>query len=160
MEKNKQTDGTVFDPADTADVQAGAALTPEQIKERADRIFEIMPSREMAEIMVRELDEKRARSIKLLYVEDQTILADYFVIATGNSNTQLRSLSGYVEEKLKKSGVEPLHVEGYNEASWILMDYAGVIVHLFTPETRQFYNLEKLWSASQEIDISGMISQD
>ena len=119
-----------------------------------------LTSEEIARIIVRELDEKRAQSLKLLDVEDHTILADYFIIATGNSNTQLRALSGYVEERLKKEGISPLRIEGYHEASWILMDYAGVIVHLFTPQTRQFYNLEKLWSMSREVDISDLLAQD
>ena len=114
----------------------------------------------LAQECVKILDEKKAQDIRLLRVEDQTILANYFVICTGTSNTQLRALSGYVEERLKKEGISPLRIEGYHEASWILMDYAGVIVHLFTPQTRQFYNLEKLWSMSREVDISDLLAQD
>lgn len=160
MEKKPEMDGMVFDPADYADDEVSKAVPESELRKKAEKIAELMSSEGMAHVIVRELDQKRAGGIKLLHVEDQTILADYFVLATGHSNTQLRALSGYVEEKLKESGVEPLHTEGYNEASWIVMDYAGVILHLFTPETRQFYNLEKLWSASQEVDISSLLTAD
>ncbi len=112
---------------------------------------------ELAKLAVRVLDSKKARGIKLLRVSEKTIIADYFILCTGTSNTQLRALSGELEEELRKSGIEPGHIEGYNEASWIIMDYASVIVHIFNRETRNFYNLEKLWSEAEEIDISGII---
>lgn len=112
---------------------------------------------ELAKFAVRVLDSKKARGIKLLRVSEKTVIADYFILCTGTSNTQLRALSGELEEELRKSGIEPGHIEGYNEASWIIMDYASVIVHIFNRETRIFYNLEKLWSEAEEIDISGFI---
>lgn len=111
---------------------------------------------ELAKLAVRVLDSKKASGIKLLRVGDKTIIADYFILCTGTSNTQLRALSAELEEELRKSGIEPGHIEGYNEASWIIMDYASVIVHIFNRETRNFYNLEKLWSEAEEIDISGI----
>lgn len=116
-----------------------------------------MTPREMAEEIVKILDSKKARDIKALYVEEQTILADYFVICCGNSNTQIRALAGEVEEKLKEMGIEPHHIEGYNEASWTILDYGCVIVHVFSREAREFYKLEKLWSDSENIDISSLL---
>lgn len=116
-----------------------------------------MTPRELAEEVVKILDSKKARDIKALYVEEQTILADYFVICCGNSNTQIRALAGEVEEKLKEVSIEPHHVEGFNEASWTILDYGCVIVHIFSREAREFYKLEKLWSDSENIDISSLL---
>ena len=128
--------------------------------ERAAHNDQIMAPRALAETVIRLLDGKRARGLKLLHVEEKTTLADYFVICNGTSNTQLRALSAEVEEKLMEQGIEPLHIEGYNEATWILMDYGSVLVHIFNPETRNFYNLEKLWNDATEIDISSLLTED
>ena len=113
--------------------------------------------RELGEIIVKTLDAKKAKDIKLLRIDDKTVLADYFVICGGNSNTQIRALAGEVEEKLKEIGIEPHHIEGYNEASWTVLDYSSVIVHIFSREAREFYKLEKLWSDGEDIDISGLL---
>ncbi len=111
----------------------------------------------LTEEIVKILDSKKAKDIKALYVEEQTVLADYFVICCGNSNTQIRALAGEVEEKLKEINIEPHHIEGYNEASWTILDYGTVIVHIFSREAREFYKLEKLWSDSENIDISSLL---
>mgnify|MGYP001662486914 CR=1 FL=1 len=113
--------------------------------------------RELAKAVVSVLDSKKARGLKVLYVGDKTVIADYFVLCTGTSNTQLRALSSELEEKLAEAGIHPGHIEGYNEASWIIMDYASVIVHIFDRESRNFYNLEKLWGEAEEIDISELL---
>lgn len=115
--------------------------------------------RELANTIIGVLDEKKANGLKLLYVENKTIIADYFIICSGTSNTQIKALANEVEFKLGEAGVCPSHIEGLNEASWILLDYASVIVHIFNSETRNFYNLEKLWKDSEEIDISQYISK-
>lgn len=117
---------------------------------------ELLP-RELAEFIVKTLDAKKARDIKLLRIEDKTVLADYFVICGGNSNTQIRALAGEVEEKLEEMGIPPHHIEGYNEASWTVLDYSSVIVHIFNREAREFYKLEKLWSDAEDIDISSLL---
>jgi|GEM_PF-96122 len=111
--------------------------------------------KETAETIIKILDLKKARDIKLLYVEQQTILADYFIICTGTSNTQIRALAGEVREKLEIGGVLPIHVEGENPGNWVLLDYASVIVHIFNREMRDFYKLEKLWQ-----DVSPMGSAE
>ncbi|MDD4773459.1 MAG: ribosome silencing factor [Eubacteriales bacterium] len=111
-------------------------------------------SRALADTIIGVLDEKKAHEIKLLHVENKTIIADYFIICSGTSNTQIKSLANEVEFKLQESGINPSHIEGADEASWILLDYSSVIVHIFNRETRNFYNLEKLWKDSEEIDIS------
>jgi len=112
--------------------------------------------KELAEQIIKTLDDKKANDIKLLHVEKQTIIADYFIICSGTSNTQIRALANEVEVKLKESGLMPKNIEGYHEASWVLLDYHSVIVHIFNRETRNFYNLEKLWNDSVEVDISNM----
>ncbi len=117
---------------------------------------EITP-RMLAEFIVKTLDAKKARNIKLLRIDDKTVLADYFVICGGNSNTQIRALAGEVEEKLEEMGIEPHHIEGFNEASWTVLDYSSVIVHIFNREAREFYKLEKLWSDAEDIDISDLL---
>ena len=116
--------------------------------------------REIAEIAVKALDSKRAKDIKLLYVEKQTVLADYYVLATGNSNTQINALSGEVEHKLTEAGVAVSHIEGHGNGTWVLMDYGTVAVHIFSREARDFYNLDKLWSDSEQIDITHIVTAE
>jgi ribosome-associated protein len=83
-------------------------------------------------------------------------LADYFVFATGTSNTHVKSLADEVEFKLKELEVSPLHTEGFRSNSWVLLDYGSVIVHVFTAESRQFYDLDRLWQDGEAVDISTM----
>lgn len=113
--------------------------------------------RELAEFIVKTLDSKKARKIKLLRIEDKTVLADYFVICEGTSNTQIRALAGEIEEKLEEIGMPLLHVEGYNEASWTVLDSNSVMTHIFSRDARDFYKLEKLWSDAEDIDISALL---
>lgn len=113
--------------------------------------------REVADKIIDILDYKDAKGIKLLHVEEKTILADYFVLCNGNSNTQLRSYAGELEYKMGLCNHPPRTIEGYNEASWIVLDFHSVIVHIFNKETRTFYNLEKLWEAATEEDISAQL---
>ena len=99
------------------------------------------------------LDSKKAKNIKILYVNKQTIIADYFVIAAGGSRTQVNALSDEVEYKLGLEGIEPAKVEGRGQGTWVLLDYDSVIVHILNPESREFYNLEKLWAEGEEIEF-------
>lgn len=126
----------------------------------ADMENKELSPREIAEIAVKALDSKRAKDLKLLYVEEQTTLADYYVLATGNSNTQIRALSGEVEDKLAEAGVTVGHIEGHGNGSWVLMDYGCVAVHVFSREARDFYNLDKLWSDSEQIDIASIVTPE
>ncbi len=119
-----------------------------------------MEQKQMLETIVRALDSKRAEDIKLLCIKDITVVADYFVIANGTSNTQTKALADEVEFRLKQSGVEPLRMEGYQNASWIAIDYGSVIVHVFYKETRDTYNLERLWKDAEEVDISEYIIKE
>jgi ribosome-associated protein len=102
-------------------------------------------SKELAEFIAQVLDSKKARDIKVLYVEDKTVIAEYFVVCTGNSSTQVKALAGEVEYRTEQRELAPYSVEGRDNNSWILLDYSNVIVHIFSREAREFYNLEKLY---------------
>ncbi len=117
-------------------------------------------SKTTAEFIVSVLDMKKAKDIKLLHVEKQTVLTDYFIVCSGNSRTQIKSLADEVEYKMTQSGIEPLHVEGGRGDSWILLDYGSVIVHVFGRDAREFYNLEKLYDGTVEEDISDLLTED
>ena len=116
----------------------------------------MLPSRELAEIAVKALDSKKGKEIKLIRIDKITTLAEYFVICTGTSNTQINALGDEVEKELTLAGEEPLHREGYRGGTWVLLDYGCVIVHVFQDEARKFYDLERLWSDAEVIDITGM----
>ena len=113
-----------------------------------------------AEFIVTVLDSKKAKDIRLLHVEKQTVLADYFIVCSGNSRTQIKSLADEVEYRMTQSGIEPLHVEGGRGDQWILLDYGSVIVHVFGRDAREFYNLEKLYDGTVEEDISSLLTED
>lgn len=99
----------------------------------------------LANEIVKILDDRKAKDIKLLKVDDKTVVTDYLVICTGNSNTQIKGIAGELEYKLSERGVTPIHTDGYESGKWIVLDYAQVIVHIFYGEDREFYKLEKLW---------------
>ena len=113
-----------------------------------------MDSKELAVQAVRLLDMKKAEHVNLIEIQSVSSLGDYFVIATGTSSTHVKALADELEFKLKEEGVEPSHVEGYRSNSWILLDYGAVIVHVFTRESREFYDLDRLWRDGQTVDVS------
>lgn len=105
-----------------------------------------MDSIQMKDIICKELDEHKAVHINVLAVEHLTSMTDYFVICTAKSTKQVKALAEFVEDKLKDEGVTPSHRDGMSDGNWAVLDYGGVIVHIFNSETRIFYGLEKLWS--------------
>jgi ribosome-associated protein len=114
---------------------------------------------EISKIVIETLDSKKATDIKLLKTTDVTTLADYFVICTATSTTQLKALSDEVDEVLKDKGEAVLRREGHRKGDWVLLDYACVVVHLFLKEARDFYTLERIWSDAEDVDISDIIQQ-
>jgi len=118
----------------------------------------MLPSKDVAAFIVGALDNKKAKNIKLLKTDEITILADYFIICTAGSTTQLKTLSDEVEKVLKENGEIPLRREGHRSGGWVLIDYGCVVVHLFLQEERDFYTLERLWGDAEDIDISPLIS--
>ncbi len=121
---------------------------------------ELQNAEKLASYIVKVLDSKKAKDIKLLHVEKQTIIADYFVICTGNSRTQIRSLADEIEFKLSAYDIAPMHTEGTDTGIWVLQDFGNVIVHIFNGESRDFYKLDKLYMDTTEQDISGLLTED
>ena len=114
----------------------------------------------VAEEVVRILDRRKAKDIRLLHVTEKTVIADYFVLCHGTSNTQVRGLSGEVEYRLGLDGVHPTRIEGEDSAAWIVLDYASVLVHIFQSDSRQFYDLDRLWSQAEAVDLSYLLTED
>lgn len=117
----------------------------------------MLPSGELAEIAVKALDSKKGKEIRLIRIDKITTLAEYFVICTGTSNTQINALCDAVEKELTEKGEEPLHREGYRGGTWVLLDYGCVVVHVFNDEARKFYSLEHLWADGEEVDLSAIL---
>ena len=116
-----------------------------------------MTQNEALELIVKTLDSKKAEDIKVIKIKELSVLADYFVIADGTSSTQTRALADEVEFRLKEAGLAPNQIQGTNGSNWIVLDYGDIIVHVFSRDQRDFYNLERLWRDGEEIDISSMI---
>ena len=112
-----------------------------------------MTSLETAKMAVKALDSKKALDIKVIKIQDISAIADYFVIATGTSSTHVKALADEVEAQLDEAGISVSHVEGYGSNSWILLDYVDVVVHVFSDEAREYYDLERLWQDGEIIDI-------
>lgn len=109
-----------------------------------------MTAQELAKAIQTILEDKKAKDIELLDVSEKTILADYFVIATGTSTTHVKALADEVEFVVKEKHQRPVdHVEGFESSRWILLDFGDVVVHVFHSEERDFYSLEKLWRLSR-----------
>ena len=117
---------------------------------------QILSPRQIAAIAAKALDDKKARDVKVLKTEGQTILADYFVICNGTSSTHIKALVDEVDKQLSEAGEPPLRREGLRSDIWVLLDFGSVIVHIFTEDARKFYNLERLWSDSEEVDLSSL----
>lgn len=110
-------------------------------------------SKEMAKIAYAALDEKKAVDITIIDIEKVSVLADYFIIASGTNKNQVQALVDNVDEKLTKAGYPAKQVEGYQTANWILLDYGDVIVHVFDSENRLFYDLERIWRDGKTLTI-------
>ena len=113
---------------------------------------------QIAAIAAKALDEKKAKDVKILKTEEQTVIADYFVICNGTSSTHIKALVDEVDKQLSQAGEPPVRREGMRSDIWVLMDFGCVIVHVFTDEARKFYNLERLLSDSEVVDISSLPS--
>ena len=119
----------------------------------------MMTSQQMAEKIVEVLANKIGRDLKLLKIDAITVLADYFIICTAGSSTQIKSLCDEVEAVMEENGEKILHREGHRAGGWVLLDYGCVVVHIFMEEARAFYGLERLWADGKEIDISSFVGE-
>lgn len=113
----------------------------------------------IAQIAVKAIDSKRGEDIEMIKVSDITVLTDYFVIATANSNTQLKAIADEVEYKLSEAGYEPHHIEG-ERSEWICLDYIGTVIHILLKQQRGFYQIERLWEDGEKVDTDEFIVKD
>lgn len=100
---------------------------------------------ELSEAIALFLDNKRGRDIKVIPMEGKTDICDYMVLATGTSTTHVQTLAGEVEYEMNRRGIDPIHAEGRDNHTWSVLDYSHILVHVFTRDTREFYNLDKLY---------------
>ncbi|HEU5452064.1 MAG TPA: ribosome silencing factor [Terriglobales bacterium] len=97
-------------------------------------------------------EDKKAENAAILELEkDSGAFTDYFLICSGSNPRQIQAISDEVEERLSRSGLHPAHVEGYNQADWVLLDYIDFVVHVFSSKARDFYNLERLWKSAKHL---------
>ena|SRR6266545_1727492 len=102
---------------------------------------------------VRAAESKKAADIRVLDLRGITSFADFFVICTGQNARQIQAIADEVEQQLLKENEHPLNIEGYNQAEWVLEDYGDLLVHIFNPHTRQYYDLERLWRSAKVVPI-------
>ena len=119
----------------------------------------MLSTKEIAYAVTKALDEKKGMDIKLLKIDRVSSLADYFIICTGNVSTHVKTLCDYAEYTLEQLGEPMLGREGHRGNTWELLDYGSIVVHVFTPEAREFYALERLWGDAEEIDLKDIIAE-
>lgn len=105
-------------------------------------------------------DDKKAQDVISLEIGELTSIADYFVIGSGTSTTQVKAIADEIEEKMAEAGFNPAHREGYGGGMWILLDYSDVVCHVFYNETREFYGIERLWSDAPKLDIGELVERE
>ena len=118
-----------------------------------------MTPKELAILAAKALDGKKGEEIKVMEVTELTTLADYFVICSGGSNTQINALCDSVEKTLDELGEPVRHREGYRGGTWVLLDYGCLVVHVFSQEAREFYSLERLWSDGRPLDVAALLAE-
>lgn len=113
---------------------------------------DIKDIKKLAGIVINALEDKKAEDIRVIDISEISILADYFIIASGSNSRQIQAFADEIEQKLAKEDCHLKQVEGYDSANWILLDFGDIIVHLFDQENRTFYNLERIWRDGKQID--------
>jgi len=109
-------------------------------------------TKEMVRIAYEALDEKKGEDIRIIEISGISVLADYFIITNGTSDSQVKALVDHVEEKMHKAGYAQKQREGVTAGNWVLLDYGDVIVHVFDKDNREFYNLERIWNDGKKIE--------
>ncbi len=110
-------------------------------------------NKELVKIVYDALDDKKGMDIKVLDISKISVMADYFIIASGSNKNQVQALADNVEEELLKNDIHCKQVEGYPSGNWILMDYGDFIVHIFNQDDRLFYDLERIWKDGELIEV-------
>lgn len=120
----------------------------------------VLTPQELLEEAVKILDKTKAENVLAIDIAEVSSIADYFLIASGGSTTQVRALAEELEFRLSEKGVEPLHIETERAPTWAILDYGSLVIHVFHRETREFYNLERLWTDGKVIDLSHLLNQE
>jgi ribosome-associated protein len=116
--------------------------------------------REQVSMALNACEDKKAENMCLLQLDkDSSALADYFLICSGNNPRQVQAISDEVELRLKRAGTYPNHIEGYNQADWILVDYVDFVVHIFSENARKFYSLERLWKSARLLSREELLTE-
>lgn len=117
----------------------------------------MLTATEVMETAVKTLDDKKAKDICVLKTGPISVLADYFIICTAGSSTQVKTLLEETAKRLSELGEPPIHTEGYRGGGWVLLDFGCVVVHIFLEEMRKFYDLERLWADAERVDITAIV---
>lgn len=117
--------------------------------------MDLTKSKTMVKLAMEALEDKKAEDIKVIDITEVSVLADYFVIASGTNRNQVQAMVDNVEESLGRAGYQSRQVEGYQTANWVLLDYGDIIVHIFDSENRIFYDLERIWRDGKVVDAEG-----
>lgn len=120
----------------------------------------MLTAKQAAAVAAKALGDKMGADIRLIGISDVSTLADYFLICTGTSATHVKTLCDAVELAMQDAGEELLSREGHRGGSWVLMDFGSVVVHVFTQESRAFYNLERIWQDGIQVDLSAILQPD
>lgn len=120
----------------------------------------MLTAKEIAYEATKALDAKKGLDIRLMKVNKVSSLADYFLICTGTSNTHVRTLCDFAEYTLEQLGETMLGREGHRSNTWVLLDFGTIVIHVFTPEAREFYGLERLWADAEQIDLKEIITAE
>ena len=113
-----------------------------------------MENKEKVRLIVEAIEEKLGENIRIINIEGISMIADYFIIASANNSNHLDAVSEEIQKKLEQSGIVPKHIEGTKNASWILLDYQDIVIHIFDKETRIFYDLERIWRDGKIEDVN------
>lgn len=114
-------------------------------------------SEEMTKLAVAAMEDKKAENIEIIDISEVSVMADYFVLASGNNRAQIQAMSDEIQEKLGRAGYHVKQIEGYGEANWILLDFGDIVVHIFDQESRNFYDLERIWKDGKFIDKNTLL---
>lgn len=117
-------------------------------------------SKKMTKLAIAALEDKKANDVRVIDIAEVSVIADYFVIASGSNTNQVQAMADSVREALGIAGYGPRQIEGYGVANWILMDYNDIIVHIFSDESRTFYDLERIWRDGKEVSVGEFETED
>lgn len=115
---------------------------------------------QMTRLACRALDSKKGLDVKVIDIHEVSVIADYFIIASGSNQNQVQAMVDEVEEVLGRAGFEPKQIEGTKNSSWILMDYGDLIIHVFDEENRLFYDLERIWRDGNQLDTKAFLEEE